>query len=240
MSTDKFNNDDEEDRATKQVTDDEGTVDEKVKNRILNARERVDEREDAVFVQSALDSEVRLNRQARVGIWATSVKQYLRTIEPLLQSDDIDNSDYYYWELPIIEREVTPPDGLTRVISGNDDKEEKIHWSMFYNDAVDTTRLIIDNPLFGTGFQPPEPKTIKLEGLRDVIETNGISVSWDVPLNPRDFGPQQRIAQPVFQKPLQKEWLEFAVRQADQFLQQAGIGLEIGHQETDDPDDDPF
>jgi len=48
------------------------------------------------------------------------------------------------------------------------------------------------------------------------------------------------IAKPQINRPLEKSTLEQAVRHADDFLQQAGIGLEIGHQSKDDKDEDPF
>lgn len=228
MSTDIPTDDTQEPTEGAQVIDEENRIDKRLKDRILDARERVTEREDHAFVGAPLDDDVALTHSQRTQIWATSVKQYLRVIEPLLRSDEISNSGYYYTELPIVQRTIYPPDGPTTIIRGSGTETDTIEiaWSMLYDDDIDTMKQIMNNPLFGRGFESPEPKTFELSGLKDVIEKDGISVSWRVPLSKQDIDPD--IAQPVYETPLKKEWLEFAVRKADQFLQQAGIGLEIG------------
>jgi hypothetical protein len=47
----------------------------------------------------------------------------------------------------------------------------------------------------------------------------------------------ETLSKPV---PVPKRVFDAAVEHADAFLQQAGVGLEIGHRETDDMDETPF
>lgn len=211
-----------------QVIDDENRIDKRLKDRILDARDRVAENEDAVFVEAALDDDVQRTHQQLVAIWGTSVRQYLKTIEPLLRSDEISRAEYYYRDLEIIDKQVYPPDGPTTVIQGQDASTVEIYWSPFYNDETENFPIIRDSNLFGRGFSPPEPKRVQLSGLKSIIETKAIVKSWRVPLQRTHFSEATPIAQPKYQETLGKETLEYAVRKADEFLHQAGIGLEIG------------
>lgn len=239
MSTD--NNRDWQE-PSKQVTDEEGTVDQKYKNRIINIRDRVDKREDEIFVGVPLDPQLQPDGSL-AEIWATSVKQYLKAIEPLLRSDDIEKSQYFYEEIDIVNRKVLPPDGKTVIRSAtqNGPVTKEVRWSRLYRDDLDMRHVIGDpNTPFETGFEPPEPKTVKIQGLKDIIEVSGISLEWHAELNPRQFG-NVKQAEVRLDIPLRREWLETAVRKADLFLQEyAGIGVDVGHRQKDEQDDTPF
>jgi len=212
-----------------QVIDDENRIDKRLKDRILDARDRVAENEDAVFVKSALDDDVQRTRGQLVAVWGTSVRQYLKTIEPLLRSDEISRAGYYYTDLEIIDKWVYPPDGETVVIEGQDTYTAHINWSPFYDEHTESFPIIRDSNLFGRGFEPPEPKKVELHGLKSIIETKAIVKSWRVPLQPRThFSETSPVAKPEYKEPLSKQTLEYAVRKADEFLHQAGIGLEVG------------
>jgi len=239
---DNSDNNDRWDEPAKQVTDEEGTVDQKVKNRILNARERVDEREDDIFIGAPLSPEINHSAGDLIQMWATSVRQYLKTIEPLLRSDEIEGSDYYYHEVEIAHEKIQPPDG--DAIIDDPDKEtpyaKEIRWSRLYRDDLEMRR-VIDNPntLFKIGFEPPEKREIALYGLKDVIEKHEFELQWHVDLEPDQI--YSKTAEVYDRQPLRREWLETAVRKADEFLQDcAGVGLDIGHQSTDDQDENTF
>lgn len=242
MSTDKPNRWNDEEQPSKMVTDEEGTVDQKVKNRIIQARERVDEREDDVFIGAPLDKEISVTHGQQLEMWGTAVRQYIKTIEPLLKSDEIEQSDHYYNEVEIANELVYPPDGETAVWEADKDKPQvyDIPWSLFYSNDFSVFDYVDSNLPIERGFEPPEPKRVELCGLKDVLEAGGFQFQWSVVLNPQQIGPARKIARPTESIPLKQMWLEKAVRKADGFLQQAGVGLEIGHQQTDDPDDDPF
>jgi hypothetical protein len=225
MSSDNSQND------TAQVLDEDNRTDKRLKDRILDARERVAEREDEIFVGARLDVDVNLDHDQLVTLWSTTVRQFLRTIEPLLRSDEIDISDHYYRELPIAEETLYPPDGPTKIVTDGEPQDDPafIQWSLFYNDDISRREIIGSSDLFSREFEPPEPKPVELSGLKSVIEQETISVGWEVPLNP---GPvpanKTHVAYPDYNHPLSKATLEYAVRKADEFLHNAGIGLEIG------------
>jgi len=222
-------NGDSGDNPAEQVIDEEGTVEQKIKSRIIEARKHVDDSEDAVFIEAPLREEVNLSRGEQVHIWGTSVRQFLRTIEPLLRSDKIDKAGKYYKEVPIGEEPVYPPDGKYPQ-DPNRGEQHTYRWGMFYRDGVENHELIQQHPKLTRGFEPPKPKQVGLQGLQDVIETKKASYKWAVTVNPDEPPFRQQTVFPEITMPLKKEWLEKAVRLADQFLQEAGIGLEIGNE----------
>jgi hypothetical protein len=222
MSVDEPNDDE---TGNKRVTDSEGTVDEKVKNRILKARERVDEREDLLFVQMPADPNSRLSRREATAAWNTTVRQYIRAIEPLLKSDEIQEAGYYYREVPLGREEIPPPDGQKQ-------------WSAF---ARSTSESQLKREMgLQPSFDPPEAKEVAFAGLKDILDKQQISLGWEFAPDPTQWGPEQEMERLSVTLPVPKHVLEGAVSAADQFLQEAGVGLEIGHQEQDAEDDDPF
>jgi hypothetical protein len=220
---------DENPREGAQVIDEQNRIDNRLKDRILDARDRVAQNEDEVFIKTALDDDITRSQAELVQIWGTSVRQYLKTIEPLLRSDELTRAGYFYRDLPIIDKTVIPRDGATVIVEGNEKYKREINWSRFFTSDIDNREIIRDTPLLAPGFKPPEARQVELSGLKDVIETTRISESWRVPLNPdAAFGEATRVAHPTYREPLSKSKLEYAVRKADQFLQEAGVGLEVG------------
>lgn len=246
MSTDNPNDwtDEEAQKPSKRVVDEEKTVDQKIKSRIIETRKRVAKREDDIFVGASLTPDVRLSKAQSVNIWSTTVRQFLRSIEPLLKSPEVEDSEYYYNGYAIYENMLYPPDGETAVVTqdnGTETTTEEIHWSLHYDEQFSKKDLGNGDNLFSKSFEPPEPKPLELHGLKSIIETEIITQEWNVRLNPGAPPAEPAyIAKPRINRPLQKSTLEQAVRVADEFLQKAGIGLEIGHQTTDDKDEDPF
>ncbi|QIO22406.1 hypothetical protein [Haloarcula sp. JP-L23] len=241
--TPPFDNDDNDDGG-KRVRDEEGSVDQKLKDRIIAARNRVDEREDSCFVEAPLEG-VRLKRPQLVRIWSTAVKQYLRAIEPLLRSEEVENSTYYYRKAPVVEETLYPPDGKyppENSSKANGRESHNYRWSLFYRPDVSTREAIASHQhnQFSRAFAPPEPKEVTLHGLYDVLETNGIRKEWAITTNPDTIPPEQNTVYPTVQTPLRREWLEKSVRIADEFLQQAGISIDVGYQSEDDPDESAF
>lgn len=213
----------------KQVDDEDRTVDRKIKDAILDARNRVEEREDQVFVQSPLDPEIQgISRGDQVQIWETTVNQYLTRIEPLLKSDEIERSNHYYREVKIADRPVYPRDGETPVVHKNETTKEDIQWSLLQSDQLSKLDLVTQSDTFGRGIEPPEEKRFTVTGLKEVIEKPQQVFQWEVALNPDEIGPAKKIARPVVQASLSKDELKLAVRLADEFLQEhAGIGVKM-------------
>jgi hypothetical protein len=225
----------------KRVRDEEGSVDEKLKDRIIAARQRVDEREDSVFVEAPLEG-APLNQAQLVQIWSTTVKQYLRSIEPLLRSDDVSSSTYYYHEIPIVDETVHPKDGEYSGTAADEDESHEYRWSLFRRDGVSPRQAIEahDHNMITRAFDPPKPKKIEIHGLLDVLEKEGVKKEWNIVTNPDAIPPRQNMVSPVVGGPLERPWLSKAVRTADAFLQQAGISIDVGFQSADDPEENSF
>lgn len=236
--------------GNKQVVDDEGTVDQKLKNEIIEARSRVERREDQIFVQGPLDG-VPYDIDGLTRIWSTTVSQYLRRIEPLLTSNEIDGARGFYTgdvieSLPIIDgsfianREVYPRDGETRVVGDERHSAIDIEWSRFYMDDDHLSKLKMADEKFGKDFSPPEPKHFRVSGIKDVIEHPEQTFEWAVPLGNSINPVHNMVAVPRRVVRMNKDELKAAVRLADYFLQHhGGIAIDVGHQETDEQEMNP-
>jgi len=228
-----FDGRDGRDDRDDELQDDERYIERRVKERIADARDRVAEHKSGLLVElPAQQGAASAAQQAQ--LWQVSVKQYLRAIEPLLRSDELAESHYYYGELEIVDKNIWPRDDTqvgdgdykgTRIREPDGSvRHEKIAWPALYEQDTPAR----SNPMFGRGFKPPKPKRVTLKGLKSIMEIDGISKEWRVPLNPREPEFRQEVAMPAWQQPLRKEWLEEAVAAADQFLHDSGLGLEIG------------
>jgi len=230
-------------KGGKRIRDEEGSVDQRLKDRIIDARSRVAERKDGIYVKAPLEG-VQINESQAVQMWSTSVRQYLLSIEPLLRSDKISHSHEYYEEIKIVDEPVFPPDGEYPKPGGPADglvPRQKYHWSLFYQKKVDqrTAFESHEHNNFTRGFRAPEPKRVELYGLRSIIETESVFKQWTVVPNPDDIKPEKIVLKPTIQFPLRREWLRDAVRYADEFLQESGIAVDIGFENIDDKETDP-
>jgi hypothetical protein len=230
--------DSDSDGREMEVQDGEGLVERRIKERIVDARQRVADHRSALFVELPAERElsgrrIRLGEPKALQLWAGTVTQFLRSIEPLLRSDEIDNAEQYYRELPIVDKPVWPPDN-TRTPDSEDDtrvrgpdsdyRTESMAWHRYYEDDFSPR----GHQLRGPGFAPPKPKRVTLKGLKSIMETDQIVKEWTVPLNPKEPSFRQTVAYPRFESPLKRQWLEKAVAEADQFLHDSGLGLEVG------------
>jgi len=204
---------DRDNEERKETVQDDGSVDQRVKDRILSARESVDETETHLFVSAAAAPEVRLSQAQLATAWGTVVRQYIRSIEPLLRSDNVEAAARYYHEIPIHEQIIPPPD------------TEDNDWSRFA--AAENPAALAREMGLPQSFKPPKPKRVTVRGLKDVLDKKEERLVWSFAKNPDAIPPQRervRLEETWFP---QKETLDHAVRKADEFLQQAGIGLEI-------------
>jgi len=207
-----------------EVIDDEGSVDQKIKNRISKARNRVDEVEQEIFIGVATDPEVNLGFGEKVQAWGMIVRQFVRTIRPLLTDEEIPGSQYYWTAVPLLEDTIAPPDG-------------EYPWSRFDDEEADNRAIAQSMGLpaeFATDGNPPEPKEVDLRGLRSVLERERISLSWSFEKRPQSIPPEAGPVHLSQDYPLPKSVYEAAVEHADAFLQEAGIGLELGKDGLDE------
>jgi len=231
-------------RASQQrIKDEEGTVDQKLKERIISARNRVDERWDALYVGAPLEG-FGLSEQQKADVLGHSVRQYLMAIEPLLRSNNVVNARQYYTEVEIATEPLHPPNGKYPKKGSpmyGQIEQRPYRWDLFNNADMSRRRAMQSHgsDLFGRAFEPPKPRKAELKGLKSVIETERINEQWTVVLNPGAIGPEQITFFPSVEMPLPRRWLRDAVRYADQFLQEAGIAVDTGLKEIDDPENEP-
>lgn len=204
----------------KRVDDTEGTVDEKFKTRIIDARNRVDRAEEKIFVEAATDPNVEINPQEQILTWATIVKQFLRTIEPILRDEDVEQSQEYYREKEIGNEVLYPPNmegyPFRKVLQfGMTDVERRR--------ALELPR----------GVDIPEPEKIEFDGLKSIIESpNVLENQWVVTIDTTGPPPDHERIYPTQQTVISKEIFENAIRHADQFLQNINIGVDVSEGDT--------
>jgi len=218
----------------KQVLDDEGTVDKKLKSEIIRTRRRVSDREDDIFTRARLEG-VDYTHKELTEIWKTPVRQYLRRIEPLLTAEDIDEAEHYYNGVELVSEDITPPSGPTRVFVKNAGKYQSVKdgyavlpWDELYTNTVQKTEYKHLHELFSDGMQVPHSRDHTVTGLLSVIKDHAPAYEWRVQLNDAINPADQLVAVPRVTRTFTKQELEKALRMADQFLQHhAGIGMDI-------------
>jgi len=199
-----------------EVIDDDGDVDKAIKRRIVKARERVDETELALWRDAELDPQIRgsISEAEKIRTFAMTVQQFLRRIEPLFRVDGIENNEQYYKDIDVGTITLHPPD------------TEDYQFSLIGQvDATDKElRRMIGLP---RGVDLPEPVEIDITGLQEVIEREPVlSFQWSVCVARKGPKPQWEYVYPSVTRPMQKQVYKNAVRMADLFLQEAGIGLD--------------
>lgn len=202
------------------IEDDEGLVDRKTKNHILELRKQIDADERELFVEKASNPEHKLNRQYATQCWSVTVKQYLRGIKRLWHQEDdanngLSNVDYYW-------REKLIGDGYT-LIPPDKDGYAFSHIAQ-PTVAAETLRQTLDLP---KSEPVPEPRTVEIRGLDDILNRESIKETWVVHVDKRGAPPNWEKKVLVNEQPLPKDLLEDAVEVADDFLQQAGVGFDI-------------
>lgn len=204
-----------EDDRVLEVQDD-GTVDQRIKKRIIDARQRVDDREDYLYVEAPVEEGKTANGIQQDIYWGMVVKQFLRSIEPLLRSDEIEDSDEYYRAVSLGSVQLVPRD------------TERYPFQQYATGGLSEQRFKVTYDL-PRSVELPEPETVPFVGLKSVIETDGVvSQTWTIETNSWTDPANQGVIQTADERPVPKRIYENAVREADEFLQQAGIGLEIG------------
>lgn len=188
---------------------DDGDIDRSFKQRIINALNRVDEREDYLYVQAPVEDGMHANHIEQDLYWGMVVKQFLRSIEQLLRSDEIGPASHYYREVYLGEVELQPRN--TEEVPFQDHlhgNQSPVGFRLRYG-LAETADL-------------PEPVTESFRGLRSIIESDGVvSHTWAVPME------DGSVVTTTDQQPIPKIVYERAVRNGVEFLQKVGVGIDI-------------
>jgi hypothetical protein len=211
--------------GVKEIEDDEGRIARKVKDRILEARQRIDDAEKELFVNGlggypAGSTKHRQMKEHFSDRWGVLVRQYIRAVKPLLASDEIENAEFYRQQVPIYRTKIVPPDG-------------KKDWSRFVTEDIDEIRLMRKMGL-KPGVDIPEPRTFKLIGLQDVLDKQQIGEEWHIDLTPNKFGEAAESDHLTINRGIPKEAYEKAVEATDEFLNQSGLGLSLTEGDPND------
>lgn len=166
---------------------------------IVEARDAVDVRQDDV--EQGL-SQGQISREESLELLFFAVRRYLARIEPLLTNEDLPQATHVYEEAPVGTLRVDPPEV--------DVDREK--W-----------RVV----------REPEPIGREFSGLREVLEFEPFEHQWQVPImkiqdgyvTTRGKRDTKELSRRVL---LTRPMLLRAVRLADEFLEGAGVGLELG------------
>jgi hypothetical protein len=189
---------------------DDGEVDTKVKTRIINARQRVDDREDYLYVKAPVEQNLSVNQAEQDVYWGMIVKQFLRTIGPILRAEDLGDLAEKYREGVNL--------GSVELVPRN---TEAVPFEQYVRSDIPDVQFKLRHGI-PESVQMPEPVAREFVGLQSILETDPVlSETWVIhdhngdPVQTRD------------ERPVPKHIYERAVTAADDFLQQVGIGAEI-------------
>lgn len=204
------------------VLDEENLVDKKRKEMILSRRQEIDEREDELFSAVKVG---KLTYEQAATLWHDSVRRYLTSFEPLLRNERIPQSDHYYHTIHLGEVEISPPERF-QVSGGRPQLGRGQRSGILGEDAPETVEETI-------------------QGLKTVIETEQFSKQWSFRVDLSKAGSFPQSGHPIQEVtceetvPMPRGVLMNAVRAGDEFLENAGIGVETGAKEVD-VQADPF
>lgn len=209
------------------AADDENYVDRERRRDILDARREVREWRKQIFTELRLGT-AEYGEQEALMVFGDRVREYLLVLEPLLGNETLPKSQLAYLNYRFDPVILGPPEELVAAAKdgGRPSQSEKSNGSDF--------------SVIG---ELPEPEAFSFNGLKKIIETETITaqwtvyVRWDENNNGNDRREKITRSKTV---PLPKWLLRDAVRLADEWAQQANLGLELGTPEIDAVDDEPF
>jgi len=204
------------------VDDEKGTVDQQIKNQILAIRSKIDDDERTLYVDRLSDPEYNLTIAQCNQFWGISVRQYLRAVKRLWNKDapvNVDRVEQYWQTEKIGQVTLVPPDTDGYQFSLVEHRDS-------YRD-MQLKRQIGISPHADL----PEVKVQEFRGLQSVLNTNRVSATWLVTVDDSGPPPEHETVRVQSQQPIPKHILENAIEATDNFLQGAGIGLDITAQD---------
>lgn len=199
-----------------EVSDDENYTDKAVKQRLQQTRQMVADAEHELFSKRLVEPEVQYRHEDAVVAYGDFVRSFIHDISVLLNHDDMEGAKYYRDEVELAEIELVPPD------------EYGYQFSQIQFDEVTEEQLIMQFHGFSRGATLPKPKTVDIHGLMDLAEREPVvSARWMVVKNPRAAPPNRERLTLEKQDLIPRGVYRRALAEADQFLMNCGIGLDI-------------
>jgi len=191
---------------------DDGDVSSRLKRRIIDARQRVDDTEHYLYVEAPVEENKHVNNVQQDIYWGMIVKQFLRTIGPILRTDDLNetaDSTEYYEDVELGTLTLVPQD------------TEAVPFREYIQSGMTATQFRLRYGINDTA-DLPEPKGVEFTGLKEIMQSDGtVRESWSVVME------DGSLVQTQAEQAIPKQVYERAITEADDFLQQAGIGIEI-------------
>lgn len=199
-----------------EVSDEEKYSDKKIKKRILNTRELLVHTKNRLETERLVEPDVEYSEFEAFAAWANLVQSYLFELGILLNNEEVPDAEHYRDELKLGKIRIIPED------------TDGIPFSNIVYDGVDEEDIIHQSSRLQRGCVLPEPVTVAFEGLMDVAETDlVIERQWVVTANPQAAVPNQDRITVVGRQPVPEKVFQNALVESDQFLQNAGIGLDL-------------
>lgn len=209
------------------IEDEEGFVDKKQKQAILNLRDKIDDREDELMFAAGGDN---ISNQQAVGLFHRTVNQFLRRIEPLLRNHELNGATQAYHHEFLGEVEIPPPPVEFSTPERFMDREQ-LELMDYYDQFESDPDYVLAKKS-----NIPTPKTMEVTGLKTVIEQDGVGASWEVgvtELKGNELATFDRGEEITISNTVPFGWgiLQNAVRVADSFLDNADLGLSAVNEE---------
>lgn len=206
-----------------EVEDERDLVAREKKKMIIESRKQLNK----IQIQISLSGTPEGVRVDALATYSQVVQQFLGLIEPLLANSEVKGADEAYHRTHLGELTVIPP------VKPSTDRPDHLQ---------DSTPQWVKNNDFDLILHrfsdSVEPESFNINGLKEIIVGQGRSVSWDVVIDKQESkgfdgqGPKNMTVQGS------QRWtgqiLSNAVRTADQFLENANIGLSLAESEPDD------
>jgi len=206
-----------------EIEDEGGLVDREKKKMIIESRKQLNK----VQMQISLVGTPEGVKVDTLATYNQVVQQFLGLIEPLLVNSEVKGADEAYHRTHLGELMVIPP------VKPSTNRP---------NHLQDSTPQWVKNNDFDLVLHQfsdsVEPRSFDINGLKEIIIGQGRSVSWDVVIDKQESkgfsgqGPKNMTVQGS--QRWTEEILSNAVRTADQFLENANIGLSLAESEPDD------
>lgn len=203
-----------------EVEDEEGSVDSSQKRRLLELRRQIDDREDAVLSEQRVGN---IDPDTAADLIGDAVRRYLRALEPLMRQTEGGES--------------ITSDGAEPVLAGAQETFLDVQLGEVTVPVPERIASIPENPGSARGSasrwlsgSPPQDKSKPVRGLLSVITDEQVTAEWTVEIrhaNP-DAG-QAHVDKRVVSAsaPMPRGVLQNAVRTADMWIQQVGLGINI-------------
>lgn len=216
----------EPDEPIYEVEDTDDFVAREKKKMIIESRKMVNQVEAELFLAGA-GSEIQTDS---LTAYYHIIRQYLRNIEVLLSNPDVKGATEAYEGAFLGYLTVTPP--------VNPNQETKPDHLQNGSPTPEWAQNAGSDIVLHRFSDPVEPQTFEITGLREIIERQGRSATWDIVVDRKESdaydgsGPEEMTVS-EFER-WDVDTLNNALRTADQFLDNANIGFSLTEGEPDD------